>query len=1053
MRPNFALDFRDSGIALLHRSPDGWRELGMVEMDAPDMAGALEDLRASAAELDARGLATKLIIPNSQILYLPVEVSGNPDTRLAEIGAALEGRTPYDLDELVYDVSGEGETLHLAVIARETLAEAQDFAMQYRMNPVCFAAIPPEGQFSGEVWFGPSGLASSWLEPGEKLERDAVAVQITGYGLPPDPAVEDEDGVQAGPEAKVGAETEASAAQAAAQAELSFAPGPDSEIGSVAAEEPLAPVPPPESEPAPSETPAEAPPEDPAPAPLPEPEPLHDPDPLPEAEPPPPAFDPVPDLVPDLPPDLAADDGQALPAVAENGPAAAPEDESPAKAAEGAGAATLATGLAATAAAAAAAAQGSGTAQDEVFEEAPMAVDVPLDDYPPLRRGDDQDAQADNGTDSGRTDDPQTPALPPVGALRRDPYPPLIRNPSALPAAATPAAPAPAAPAQIRAPVKILAPTPEMAPARLKTRDSGARVTAPTIPGSRRRKAGKDQTAKDQAGASAKAAGPIAGITQSMAARAMAQSMAPQPLNAQSDGTRPGGAVAGGAGFGFKPQALPRRGKPRYLGLILTAILLLLLALVAGWSTYAIATRDRAPSDAELVSQTGPDMGADAAPQTAPDHATGGTGTPIALTADTGGSDAGSDPGPDDEMLADLQDPEDFPPSDTAPGATSAAASAPRLSSSNADPAPAAVPQPGPQDEIVLATADTPPSAAGVQGVTAPAGVNDTAPSLVAAPPPFGTVYQFDDQGRVVATPEGIITPDGVTLIAGKPKRLPPDRPAAILAASAAAQAPVATATAPATPAAAPASAFPADPALAGARPRSRPGDLTPPEAPAQAPAEDSTPDTGQTPGQASSIRPQTRPKAVLAAGETARKASESASLASAAALAAADLPPGALEISRRPAPRPRDLSRAVEAAVAAAVRTPPPAAVEPQVTLAAAPVAAPAARPAAEPASRSEIEADDEPEDARPAPKIPVKASVAKQATMTKAINLSKINLIGVYGSSSNRYALVRQSNGKYTKVKVGDSLDGGRIAAITTSEVRYQKGSRMLTLEMPKG
>ncbi|MDO8884731.1 pilus assembly protein PilP, partial [Pseudotabrizicola sp.] len=86
-------------------------------------------------------------------------------------------------------------------------------------------------------------------------------------------------------------------------------------------------------------------------------------------------------------------------------------------------------------------------------------------------------------------------------------------------------------------------------------------------------------------------------------------------------------------------------------------------------------------------------------------------------------------------------------------------------------------------------------------------------------------------------------------------------------------------------------------------------------------------------------------------------------------------------------------------------------------------------------------------------APRIPTTANVAKQATFVNAINLGKINLIGVYGTQSKRYALVRQPNGRYRKVRVGDSLDGGKVQAITASEVRYQKGGRMLALAMPAG
>ena len=41
-----------------------------------------------------------------------------------------------------------------------------------------------------------------------------------------------------------------------------------------------------------------------------------------------------------------------------------------------------------------------------------------------------------------------------------------------------------------------------------------------------------------------------------------------------------------------------------------------------------------------------------------------------------------------------------------------------------------------------------------------------------------------------------------------------------------------------------------------------------------------------------------------------------------------------------------------------------------------------------------------------------------------------------------------------KKTKlVKVGDSLDGGRVAAIGTSEIRYIKSGNNLVLRIPEG
>ncbi|MFC6760263.1 hypothetical protein ACFQFQ_13430 [Sulfitobacter porphyrae] len=85
--------------------------------------------------------------------------------------------------------------------------------------------------------------------------------------------------------------------------------------------------------------------------------------------------------------------------------------------------------------------------------------------------------------------------------------------------------------------------------------------------------------------------------------------------------------------------------------------------------------------------------------------------------------------------------------------------------------------------------------------------------------------------------------------------------------------------------------------------------------------------------------------------------------------------------------------------------------------------------------------------------PSIPSKTSVAKQATVKNAINLRKVNLIGVYGKPSNRRALVRLGNGRYKKVVVGDRIDGGRVSAIGDAELRYTKGGRSVVLTMPRG
>jgi type IV pilus biogenesis protein PilP len=85
--------------------------------------------------------------------------------------------------------------------------------------------------------------------------------------------------------------------------------------------------------------------------------------------------------------------------------------------------------------------------------------------------------------------------------------------------------------------------------------------------------------------------------------------------------------------------------------------------------------------------------------------------------------------------------------------------------------------------------------------------------------------------------------------------------------------------------------------------------------------------------------------------------------------------------------------------------------------------------------------------------PTIPTRASVAAQATEENAIRLNRINLIGVFGGSSDRRALIRLPSGRFVKVQVGDRVDGGQVAAIGDSELRYTKGGRSYVLRVAEG
>ncbi|MEL6913383.1 MAG: hypothetical protein AAFP13_02665 [Pseudomonadota bacterium] len=186
--------------------------------------------------------------------------------------------------------------------------------------------------------------------------------------------------------------------------------------------------------------------------------------------------------------------------------------------------------------------------------------------------------------------------------------------------------------------------------------------------------------------------------------------------------------------------------------------------------------------------------------------------------------------------------------------------------------------------------------------------------------------------------------------------------------------------------------------ALAGVRPRLRPGTL--------AETAERSQFGGRTRQEIAGLRPRLRP-------ETAKAAAE---------VAVPDAPPSDLAVAQslRPEPRPRNIAALVEQARAS------------QPTQVA--VAAPAVPRATRPSGTT-------------------RASVARAATTESAINLRRVNLIGVYGTPANRSALVRLANGRFVKVQVGDRMDGGRVSAIGESAIRYVKGGRNITLEIPTG
>ncbi|WP_300016357.1 hypothetical protein [uncultured Roseobacter sp.] len=274
----------------------------------------------------------------------------------------------------------------------------------------------------------------------------------------------------------------------------------------------------------------------------------------------------------------------------------------------------------------------------------------------------------------------------------------------------------------------------------------------------------------------------------------------------------------------------------------------------------------------------------------------------------------------------------------------------------------------------------------------------DVAPDAPTSPAAAGTTFALDNRGLVVPTAQGTLNPDGVKVFAGAP----PTRPTAFPSRAAAATelAPVQT-------------------ALAAFRPQTRPGDLV-------ETTERATLD-GLTRSELAELRPPARPAPALVPANAAK-----ASLV--------PLGDGAAPLSEQGSDR--VVASSEELALAASLRPDARPNNFGQIVARAQRTAASAAAVGAASIAPRAV-----------APSIPSSASVTREATIRNAINLRKVNLIGVYGTPSDRRALVRLSNGRYKKVQVGDRIDGGRISAIGEGELRYQKRGRNLVLKMPKG
>ena len=860
MRPNFALSLSFSGIQLLHQQENGWGRVGDVDIGAADLTGDLAALRARAEALSSGPIETKLIIPDDQIKYLTVDATGlDKDALQSSVLGALDGATPYPVDDLTFDFANEAGQVHIAAVAKETLQEAEAFATEHGFAPMGFVAATTPANFPHEPSFGVSTLATSMGITA--LDTDGKPAIVTSDAIPvPVPVASDPEPVIAASEDAPNDFVE----------EVKIpVPGFSSRRS---APEPAAP--------APNETVAK------------------------------PISPPLAAL-----PRLDGAQRQADPAMPPAATIPAPSAKTPEV-----GQSPQVTGM-------------SGAALEETEVDSKLSALRPGAAY----------VEGDFPND-----------IPP---MRAD----FAASPRTVPAFQGAADGAPIA--NLRAPAPVIE---ETTPNKLKENGPKAAAKAFALAGT--------------AGGAA-----LAGARGLMAKRATKAETAAEPepavdpaVSARED-EKQRMTVFGARKPKKKKENIAVGGKPRFLGLILTAILLLFLVTVAAWASVFLddglarffGGDDRNKAIAEL-----PNPDAEKDNEALIELASLPTGEDDVLIEDL---PLGNEGLAQVESVAPVISPEEAAAKYAATGIWLAT------------PAQPASPLQIPLDDVYPASIDasiTGQDAFALEPLTQP---RDTLPQGLTGPPPAGSQFVFDENGLVPATSDGAITPEGALVFLGRPARVPPAVPERLR-------------TAALTPA--DALKIPGTKVESGLsaslRPKTRPETLV----------EDTerTQLGGNSRAELAKLRPKLRPRVEKEVAET-----------EAAVVPATRF---AIASSRKPSQRPRNFAEIVSRAQKQSERQ-----TEQQTTQ----VAAVAPRTVK--------------------PRIPSSASVAKTATVRNAINLSRVNLIGVYGKPSSRRALVRLSSGRYKKVKVGDRVDGGRVSAIGEGQLIYTKRGRNVTLRMPKG
>ncbi|WGW02232.1 hypothetical protein [Tropicibacter oceani] len=1071
MTPNFALSLSFEGITLLRHMGGVWARIADVALDTPDLESAVIGLREQALALDPDGGKVALIIPNEQIRYLDTpDPGGDAGARETAIRAALDGATPYAVDDLVFDYAQDRGRLLVAAVARETLDEAEGFAGQHGFSGVSFAAIAPVDSFKGAVHFG---KVKGWKGRVKRLPEAILVVPADDAALTP---VQPEPAVPPKPAEPPQAPAQAEAPEPAAQPEAPAQPEPQDlpEAASAqpepeqAPETPIVadkakdapeqpqpdaapqfefslpdPVPEPEK-PAPMAAPqqpapaAEAP--DPKPAATSDAAPAKSPDPAPAAKAPDEAdlganlyfstiraalaaddaptpeaprpevkarFTPLVEPQTPAKPEAPDEASKPAPAPVNPAPAVAPKSTVPPKPVDGpkiGGIPAQPPGAKELTARERAVALAARTPETE-SSDAPALPGAPQRRFTPARTPD--AAIKDAAVTSGRieTDDDAPRKGGAMGAAMRflsgrkkdDPKPEA--KPAATPAIAAPSPKPvlPKAPVAPQAPALSGSPQPSQpAAAKPDTLSAKAMGAMAAMRGASLNKPAPAPEPQTVATPAAKPAGMLGRIASFRAGKG--EKLGETPAKPASKAlTKPiGKPAAGGAAVLSREDEAARmtifgaRNQPVGGKPRFLGLMLTAALLLFLAGVAAWASVFLQDGLASLFRKDPAQTEAIASLD------------PAAQSGASAALDPNDDAGDEEEdiQLAALEATPDA--GQTAPALAQPAAPqtlTPEQAAATyaatgiwqrAPSAPLTPPEDN-VDEVYAVSID--PDVQELDAIALPNPLNlPQEPGLAdpGLPPPAGMVFDFDERGLVRATPEGALTPEGLRIFTGLPPAVPPLRAAA----------PAPQPVDPGSPAATGSDANP----LSRVRPETRPDDIIE--------QRERATQTGISRTELAGLRPVRRPQGLQEQAEVAepdRPATEQA-----------------VQASLVPVTRPRNMSALVERAERRQeqqeqqeVRTASAAAVAPRTVQ----------------------------------PSGSTGGSVAQAATVRNAINLGKVSLVGIFGTPSNRRALVRLPSGAYKKVKIGDSVDGGRVAAIGESELRYVKSGRNVVLKMPRG